>query len=269
MKTGNFFEGIKDAGKAWTAFGTAMTACEGMDGDIAAIEAWAQIFTKPERLATVVAEHWVFHGKQIKADVAQETSDWSAGQYFDAGKDTGAALSLAVGPMYENEVANLNLKPEEEFVSGLLWGLVQDEHLGEVQACVVDAKSVVDGVESLAENVQKGWFISAAGDVKDIAHNFSNMLSTSGDDCMHMTKDVDAIKKWADRGWLILVETLAGDMLWHRHEIEADVHTIGADWNSGDYSNSGKALADLLTVALGEIETGDDSSVESVEAFLQ
>ena len=41
-----------------------------MGDDVAAIEAWAQIFTEPTTLASTVAKHWLFHGSQIKADIA-------------------------------------------------------------------------------------------------------------------------------------------------------------------------------------------------------
>ena len=99
FEKGDYFKGIQDAGKAWNEIGSAMSTCQGMDDDIAAIEAWAQIFTEPTKLSETVAKHWLFHGNQIKQDIAQEEADWSSGDYFDAGKDTAAALTLAVGPI--------------------------------------------------------------------------------------------------------------------------------------------------------------------------
>ena len=69
-QSGNYFQALKDAGTAWTEVGTAMTTCKGMDTDIASIEAWAQIFTKPTELSHTVAKHWLFHGSQIKKDAA-------------------------------------------------------------------------------------------------------------------------------------------------------------------------------------------------------
>ena len=133
-----------------------------MDADIASIEAWAQIFTNPTELASTVAKRWLFHGSQIKADIAQEETDWSAGSYFDAGNDTANALTLAVGPIKSNEVANINLKPEEEFISGLLWGLIKDNHLSEIQACVTDAGTIFSDVEKVVKDVGAGSWHSAA-----------------------------------------------------------------------------------------------------------
>ena len=62
FETGNYFQGIKDAGTVWNEVGSAMTTCQGMGDDIAAIETWAKIFTEPTTLAETVAKHWLFHG---------------------------------------------------------------------------------------------------------------------------------------------------------------------------------------------------------------
>ena len=119
-----------------------------MDDDIAAIEQWATIFTDPARLSETVAKHWLFHGNQIKQDIAQEETDWSAGNYFDAGKDTAAALTLAVGPI-ENSAANMPLQAPVLFVGGLLEGLVGDNHLTEIQTCFTDGEQTVDDVAAV------------------------------------------------------------------------------------------------------------------------
>ena len=67
-----------------------------MDDDIAAIESWATIFTKPEKLAETVGKNWLLHRRTIKADLAKEQSDWSSGNYFQAGVDTAMALTEAI-----------------------------------------------------------------------------------------------------------------------------------------------------------------------------
>jgi len=53
-----------------------MTTCQGMDDDIAAIQAWAQIFTQPTLLSKTVAKNWLLHGNIIKVDIANEELDW-------------------------------------------------------------------------------------------------------------------------------------------------------------------------------------------------
>ena len=101
-----------------------------MDGDIAAIESWATIFTKPTELAETVGKNWLLHRRTIKADLAKEQSDWSSGSYFQAGVDTAMALTEAIPvkktavSMYTDadntEMLGFDLVAAPEFVAGFL-----------------------------------------------------------------------------------------------------------------------------------------------------
>jgi len=56
----------------------ALHTCEGMTDDIKAIEAWAQIFKDPTKLAATVSKHYLLHKNQIKSDITALESDWAA-----------------------------------------------------------------------------------------------------------------------------------------------------------------------------------------------
>merc|ERR1712242_645193 len=84
--SGDWFKAIRDAGTAWNEIGSAMTTCQGMDEDVAAIEEWATIFTEPTKLSKTVGKNWLLHGRTIKAGV-----------------DTAMALTEAVGPIANEE----------------------------------------------------------------------------------------------------------------------------------------------------------------------
>jgi hypothetical protein len=228
-----------------------MTTCEGMGDDVAAIEAWAQIFTEPTTLASTVAKHWLFHGSQIKADIAQEEADWSAASYFNAGKDTAAALTLAVGPIASTNYDNLSIKPEIEFIGGLLEGLVADNHLVEISTCVTDGEGVLDDVEALVADLKAGKKIKAAMAAKKLVGEFPATLTA----CEGMGTDLVAIESWAKifASPSTLVETVSKHMIRHHTEIMTDVHLVETDWAATEYYASGKAAADLLTVAVGPI----------------
>lgn len=76
-----------------------LDSCQNMDGDLAAIQSWATIFTQPEVLAKTLSKNWLLHRRTIKDDLANEQADWAAGNYFQAGVDTAIALTEAVGPI--------------------------------------------------------------------------------------------------------------------------------------------------------------------------
>jgi len=215
FEAGDYFKGIMDAGKAWNEVGSAMTTCQGMDDDITAIEAWAQIFTEPEKLSKTVAKRWLFHGSKIKADIAKEEADWSAGDYFDAGIDTALALTEAVGPIQTSTGdANMPIQAPVLFAGGLLEGLVGDNHLTEISTCFVDGEQTVNDVAAIVKAVEaKAWF-KAAEDVKATVTAFSTALTA----CESMGDDLTAVKQWAAifESPTDLVATVTKHLLLHR-----------------------------------------------------
>ena len=53
-------------------------------------------------LAATVAKNWLFHGVEIKKDIADEQADYAKKDYYAAGQDTAAAL-LRLIPMSTEE----------------------------------------------------------------------------------------------------------------------------------------------------------------------
>ena len=68
-----------------------------MGDDVAAIEAWAQIFKQPTSLATTVAKHYMLHKRAVKADIAAVRADWANKSYFSTGKDAADLVTVLIG----------------------------------------------------------------------------------------------------------------------------------------------------------------------------
>jgi len=92
-----------DFGKFIWDLPNAIDTCKGMDEDIAAIEAWADIFKQPETLAKTVSKNWLFHGVAIKKDINKEEADWKNQDYFNAGVDSASVITGLVGPVEQPE----------------------------------------------------------------------------------------------------------------------------------------------------------------------
>ena len=77
-----------------------------------------------------------------------------------------------------------------------------------------------------------------------------------------MGDEIKAIESWATifENPSTLISTVTKHMILHRKEIESDVKTVKTDWNATEYFQAGKATADLLTVAIGPIETPTEES---------
>ena len=95
--------GLKHVGAIFWDLPDAFSSCTGMDDDIHAIEAWADIFHHPVRLAEEVSKNWLVHGTQIKQDIAENRSDWADHKWFDAGDKAADALVLLLGPIKQHQ----------------------------------------------------------------------------------------------------------------------------------------------------------------------
>jgi len=77
----------------------ALDTCQNLDGDIARIEAWGEIFTDPVRLSETVTKNWFLHRWGINKAQDQLNEDWAACDFFGSGIDTADILVLLVGPV--------------------------------------------------------------------------------------------------------------------------------------------------------------------------
>merc|ERR1711957_915665 len=111
-------------------------------------------------------------------------------------------------------------------------------HMDELAVCLNDSADLYQDSMHLIEDVIAGKWPTAADEVKLLSAVIPKMFGTEGD-CTNLLK---------------LAEDVASDMLFHRHEIVADAETIKTDFDASEYYNSGVALADLMTLSLGEIE---------------
>ena len=98
---GNTSEAIADFAMFGAALPDDVATCKLAKIDLVAVEQWATIFEPANRTALIadVTQHYMFHHKAIKADIANLKGDWALGEYYAAG---GAAAKLAydaVGPV--------------------------------------------------------------------------------------------------------------------------------------------------------------------------
>ena len=88
----NDLEAIHNLGLAVHEIPTALSACEHMGDDIAAIESWATIFTNKTELIATATKSWLFHKKAIKEDLALVEADYADHAYFHMGEATADLL---------------------------------------------------------------------------------------------------------------------------------------------------------------------------------
>lgn len=72
-------------------------------------------------------------------------------------------------------VTTFNIKQVEDFVNGLLTGLVQDDSLDKVKACLTDAKSVETDMTAAIADFKKGDVADIIAGITQIGHLLSTV----------------------------------------------------------------------------------------------
>ena len=235
----------------------AIHTCENMDEDIAAIKSWASIFTDPARLAATVSKHMIFHGTEIKADIAALEGDWAAGLYFKSGADLADALTLAVGPIestgpVEDTLMLPPLNAVPDFTAGLIYGFTGDNHLEELETCMGDTQPLFDDAEQFVLDIKSLKFVSAGRDIGDFLWQLPDAVQA----CTGMDDDIAEIEAWAEifKEPTVLAKTVSKNWLFHGVKIKAEIAQQQADWAAAEYFNAGKDAADVLIDLIGPVE---------------
>lgn len=151
-------------------------------------------------------------------------------------------------------VAVFNVKEAEDFVNGLLTGLVQDDSLDKVKACLTDAKSVEADMTQAIADFSKG---DIAGIIAG-AEVIGNLLKTvEGDitDCKGMKDDAERIKAWSAifNDPSMLVQTILANSMANITGLKADIGQISTDVTKSDFKDLGMDIADIMTKTLGPV----------------
>jgi hypothetical protein len=140
-----------------------------------------------------------------------------------------------------------------EFVAGLLYGFVTENNLAELETCYTDDKKSFVMVENAVKALETGDEETFIGDIGE----FVASLKTDVADCKASAADIKAIESWAEifTDRKKLVATVSKHFLTHKKAIKADIATFKSDWANAEYFQAGDVAADLLTLAVGPVET--------------
>lgn len=103
--------------------------CHGLDSDIERIELWASILERPEELGETVTYNYFMNKKEIQGDIAKESSDWSTGNYFDAGVDVANLATTLIGPapasvlMTPTPTYGVDAREVNRILAGFIYGM--------------------------------------------------------------------------------------------------------------------------------------------------
>ena len=141
----------------------------------------------------------------------------------------------------------------EEFLGGVIEGLIQKDDLPELQKCLKNTEVVQVEVSKIIAEIQKGDLTDIVQAVKD-AIQLIQELPTDLQDCQTIQDDVAKIEKWAQQavtpsGLTKIVENVMAN--WSA--IQKDIGEINTDVQEEKYLEAGEATADVVVLAMGKI----------------
>ena len=159
---------------------------------------------------------------------------------------------------------NLSVMAGADFVAGFMFGMTGDNNLTEIEACYTGGTLMVSEIETGINDIKLGGWnydTQAALEFGLVALQIPQSLST----CEGMDEDIAAIESWASifKNPTELAATVSKHYLFHKTEIKADIAAVTSDWDTGLYFKAGQDLADLMTVAIGPIESSSNDSAAS------
>ena len=165
---------------------------------------------------------------------------------------------------------NMDIEGAEEFVGGLIYGLIQKDDLPEIQKCLKNAETLEMEITNALSDFSKG-------DIEDMikaVQEFGQIVKELPDDlndCKNIEDDIAKIEAWGEifLNPVALVQTLTKNLLANWKQVSADITKVTTDYNAAKYYDAGEDVADTLVLAVGPISRAEDIDADIDWELLQ
>ena len=160
-----------------------------------------------------------------------------------------STIAGIVATQYQMDVEGV-----EEFVAGLIYGLIQKDDLPEIQQCLKDSEDLEVKITAAISDISKGDFQDVLKAVEEIGQILKD-LPVDLQDCQNIQEDVQKIENWAQifEHPTQLVTVLTKNLLKNWKEVGSDIGEVTADYKAAKYYEAGEEIGDILTLSLGKI----------------
>ena len=165
---------------------------------------------------------------------------------------------------------SMNIEGTEEFVAGLLYGMVQKDDLPEIQKCLTNAESLEAEITNAVSDLSKGDFQDVLKAVQEIGQIIKEVPQDL-DECKDIDSDVKKVEAWAAvfANPVTLTKQLTKNLLANWKKVSADITTTETDWNAKKFYEAGEDVADILILSVGPISESQNEQEEIDWALLQ
>ena len=164
----------------------------------------------------------------------------------------------------------MDIEGAEEFVAGIMYGLIEKDDLPEIQKCLTNAETLEVEITNALSDFSKG-------DIQDMikaVQEFGVIIGQLPEDlseCEAIGDDVAKIEAWAKvfANPVTLVETLTKNLLANWKEVSAEISKTTSDYDAAKYFDAGEDVADVVVLAVGPISAAEDIDADIDWELLQ
>ena len=156
---------------------------------------------------------------------------------------------LAYGLYAFSKYSAFSLKDVEEFLAGFMEGLIQQDDLALIEACLTGAEGLEKEMEVAFEDFSKGTvagYVAGIQEVGKIVEELPQDLST----CQGMQPDITRIETWFKS---INMTVVMKNVMKNVVTIEQDVQRLMNDVAADEMFYSGEDIANIMVLALGPV----------------
>lgn len=138
------------------------------------------------------------------------------------------------------------------YISGLIYGMVEQNNLAEIETCAIDSASIIPLVESALVDLEKGLISEAVSKLGEVI----TLLPTILKDCKSTQDDIKAIEAWASvfGSKAQLVAQVTKNYLLHKKAVKADIAEVKSEWAADRFFKAGVTSADIVIKTVGPIK---------------
>ena len=144
-------------------------------------------------------------------------------------------------------ISELTTNEYNAMLAGIINGVIQQEHLTEIQTCIGDAETEAKGAYAAFEDLWHKEWLTGFKEIATIVEGLPGLMT----DCTHIQEDVATLQLWAavflDPADL---ETVIRTNITHNLiKLTRDLHATKNDWKDEQYFAFGTDLGEMLTIA--------------------
>ena len=164
----------------------------------------------------------------------------------------------------------MDIEGAEEFIAGIMNGLIQKDDLPEIQKCLANTEVLEVEITNALADFSKGDIQAVIKAVQEFGVIIGQLPGDLAE-CKNISDDLVKVKTWAKifAHPVSLVEVMTKNLLANWKDVSADITKTTSDYNSAKYFSAGEDIADVVVLAVGPISRAEDIDADIDWELLQ